>query len=115
MFYVAAAVAALLFLCMLFDPRRHRAIHQANVDMRRGQSLGNFPKVRLLDPEWGLFGTRAGTPALLAIRAVLLLELILALLLSGKYGPSRDVALLAFAAVFITVELGLVRLPVPSR
>ena len=113
LFYVTATVAGLLFSFMLFDRKTHVAMRQANIETRRGRPLGGTPQ--LLDPERGLFGTHAGTPPLLAIRAVLLLELIAAAFLSGKSTSGRDVAELAFAAVFITIELGLLRLPVVAK
>jgi hypothetical protein len=103
--YVAAAVAAVLFLRMLFDPKCHRGINAAKREMRGDRPFG-FRWISFSDPQWGLFGSRAGEPALLWVRAVLMGEFILAMLLSGKEGS--DILLLAFAAFFVAMMLSII-------
>jgi hypothetical protein len=115
-FYIAAAVAALLFLRMLFDPKCRRGIVAANSEMR-GSQTGRSWGPSFFDPSWGLFGSRLGSRALLGLRAILLVELILAALTNR--GARHDVPLLAFTGLMIVTLLGLIHLglntPVEDR
>lgn len=88
---LAAAVALLLFLRMLFDPRCHRGIKAANQEMMGDHGV-QFRLTPALDRQWGIFGSRGGPPLLLAIRAILLIELIAVMLLA------REVPILQFLA-----------------
>lgn len=100
---LAAAVAILLFLRMLFDPKCHRGIRAANQEMT-GQHGVPFRLDPLLHPQWGLFGSRAGSPLLLIIRAVLAVEIIVVMLLLQG---SPLLLLLAFASFGVVMMLSL--------
>lgn len=102
---LAAAVAILLFLRMLFDPKCHRWIRAANQEMT-GQHGVPFRLTPLLDPQWGLFGSRAGSPLLLIIRAVLAVEIIVVMLLLQG---SPLLLLLAFASFGVVMMLSLLQ------
>jgi hypothetical protein len=105
---VAAAMTATLFLRMLFDPRCRRGIDTANAQMRGDTPWPSTRRPRFSDPQWGLFGTRYGDQPLQALRAVLLLELIVALLL-GR-GGRIDLLALTGASFSVTVMLSLIHL-----
>ena len=104
--YVAAAVAVVLFLRMLFDPRCRRGIDAANVELRGGRPWPSGRGIKFADPEWGFFGSRVGTPALLRVRAVLFVEFILAMVLSGWGGS--DVLVLSFAGLAVAMMLTII-------
>lgn len=57
---------------MLFSRFYRDGVDLANLDMREGDPWPGKRK-KFLDPDWGLFGTRAGSPKLLWVRAVLFL------------------------------------------
>src|SRR5437868_12296671 len=79
MTYVCASVALVLFVRILLDPRCHKAIAAANREMHGDQPFrSKWPQ--LDDPQWGLFGNRAGDRLLLSVRALLLCEFGIALL-----------------------------------
>ena len=103
--YIAAAVASMLFLQMLFDPRCRRGMFAATSEMFDG---GPWYRRGFFDPEWGIFGSRLGSPTLLTLRAVVLVELVLAVVLS-RHVPA-DVPMLAFAALMIVQLLGVIQL-----
>ena len=103
--YIAAAVGSVLFLRMLFDPKCRRGMFAAKTEMFDG---GPWYRRSFFDPEWGLFGSRLGSPTLLKLRAVVLAELVLAVVLN-RHGPP-DVAMLAFAALMIVQLLGVIQL-----
>ncbi len=63
------ATAVLLFLRMLFSRTYRRGVDAANREMQGNDPWPGRPK-KFLDPEWGIFGSRGGPPALLRLRAV---------------------------------------------
>jgi hypothetical protein len=103
---VAAALIICLFLRMLFDPRCRRGIETANAELRGGRPWPSARRVKFSDPEWGLFGTRYGARPLQVLRAVLLLEFIVALVLTG--GDRTDLLLLTAASFTITIMLSII-------
>jgi hypothetical protein len=105
--WVAAAVAALLFLRMLLDPQWHRGIWAANRELQ-GDRPFRLRGPKLTDPQWGLFGSRGGTRPLLLVRAVLFLEFIAALVSSGVGKP--DVLFLASAGFAVAIMLSLIHI-----
>jgi len=65
-----AAFAALLFMRMLLSPFYQKSVQRINLEMKGSAPWpGKFKK--LSDPEWGIFGSRAGSRGLLLVRAVL--------------------------------------------
>jgi hypothetical protein len=102
--WVAASVAMLLFLQMLFDRTVRRSIDAISIEMRE-KRLASGKMMTPLDPEWGVFGRRVGDRFLLAVRAVALVELMLVEILSGR--SDRAIQLLAFAGFFIAMELSI--------
>ena len=101
--YVCGATTLILFLRMLFDPRCHRGLETANREMHGDQPFrAKWPK--LSDPQWGLFGSRAGDKSLLFVRAVLSCEFGVALLFS-RVRP--DLTLLAAASFGVAMMLSL--------
>lgn len=104
--YICTAAILVLFLRMLLDPRCRSGIEAANREMHGDQPFRvKWP--RLNDPQWGLFGSRAGDKSLLFIRAVLLCELGAAMLF-GRVRP--DLTLLAAASFGVAVMLSLLHL-----
>lgn len=103
---LTAAVAILLFLRMLFDPRCHRGIKAANHEMMGDQGL-QFRLTPVLHPQWGIFGSRAGSPLLLTIRAVLFIEIIAVMLLAREVPVLH---FLAFASFGVVMMLSLLHL-----
>lgn len=102
---LAAGTAIVLFLRLLLDPRCHRGINAANREMLGSHGF-QFRLTPILDPQWGLFGSRAGSPLLLMVRAVLTVELVAAMLLMGR-GVAQDLLHLAFASFFVVMLLSL--------
>lgn len=102
---LAAGTAILLFLRLLLDPRCHRGIAAANRELMGGHGF-QFRLTPIRDPQWGIFGSRAGSPLLLTIRAVLAVELVAAMLLTGREGP--DLLYLASASFFVVMLLSLI-------
>lgn len=71
--------------------------------MHGGQSFrSRWPKLR--DPEWGLFGSRAGDKSLLFVRTALFFEFGVAMLF-GRVRP--DLTLLAAASFGVAIMLSL--------
>ncbi|MFE9082902.1 hypothetical protein ACQKKG_12225 [Brevundimonas sp. NPDC003935] len=103
---LATAVALLLFLRMLFDPRCHRGIKAANQEMM-GDHGFQFRLTPVLDPQWGIFGSRAGSPLLLTIRAVLFIEVIAVMLLARE---APILQFLAYASFGVVMMLSLIHL-----
>ncbi|WP_409604707.1 hypothetical protein [Brevundimonas sp.] len=100
---VAAGAATVLFARLLFDPRCHRGIDAANREVMGG--IG-FPRwMPIFDPQWGLFGSRGGSPLLLTIRAVLIVEVVAAMVLTGRGVP--DLHYLALASSFVAMLLSI--------
>jgi hypothetical protein len=103
---VAAAVTTALFLRMLFDARCRRGINAANAELRGDRPWPNMHRVKFSDPEWGLFGTRSGNRSLQVLRALLLFEFIVALVLTGR--DRTDLLLLAAASFAVTMMLSII-------
>ena len=108
---LAAAIAILLFLGMLFDPGCHRGIEAAKREMMGDQGF-QFRLTPILDPRWGIFGSRAGTPLLLTIRAALLIECIAVMLLARAV---PILIFLAFASLGIVMMLSLLHVARTSQ
>ena len=104
--YIAAAMAVVLFVRILFDPKCRRGIDAANLELRGGRPWPGWRSIEFFDPEWGLFGSRMGSPTLLRVRAVLFVEFILVMVLSGRNGG--DVLVLSFAASSIPGMLSII-------
>ncbi len=91
---------------MLFDPRCHRGIKAANQEMM-GDHGFQFRLTPVLDPQWGIFGSRAGSPLLLTIRAVLFIEVIAVMLLARE---APILQFLAYASFGVVMMLSLIHL-----
>ena len=104
--YVAAALAIALFVRMLLDPKCRRGIDAANIELRGGKPWPSGRRIKFSDAEWGLFGSRVGTPALAWVRAALFVEFILAMLLSGRNGS--ELSVLSFAALAVALLLSII-------
>ncbi|WP_339872536.1 hypothetical protein [uncultured Brevundimonas sp.] len=106
---LAAAVTTVLFLRMLLDPRCHRGIGAANREMMGGSGF-KFRLTPIFDPDWGIFGSRAGSPLLLTIRAILFVEFGAAVVLSGGVPDLLHLAAASFAVAMmlslLNVSLG---------
>ena len=102
---VAAATTIFLFLRILFDAQCRRGIDAANAEIRGDRQWPSASPIKMSDPEWGLFGARTGTRALRVLRAVLLFEFVVALILSTRDG--FDLLLLAGASFAVAVALSL--------
>lgn len=83
--WVAAGFVVVLFVRALFDPRVRRGIDAANREIL-GPHGFQFRRTKLNDPRWGVFGTQTGSPVLLAVRAVLFIELLAAMPFVGLVG-----------------------------
>ncbi|WP_443750050.1 hypothetical protein [Asticcacaulis solisilvae] len=100
-----AGTAVVLFLRILFSPACRRGINAINEDMQ-GSGSGRGRPIRFRDPDWGLFGRRAGTAALLGVRAVLFLGMMPLALLQHWVG--MDVVKLWVAGTFVAMELSII-------
>ena len=102
-----SATAILLFLRILFSRTYRRGVDAANREMQGEDPWPGRPK-KFRDPVWGLFGSRTGSPALLWLRAVLVLGVLPMGLLQNWIG--MDVVWLWFAGAFVAMELSLMHL-----
>lgn len=100
---LAGAIVTLLFLRILLDPRCHRGIEAANREMM-GEHGFQFRLTPILDPQWGIFGSRGGTPLHMTVRAFLILECIVVMLLPGD---ATSLVLLAFGSLGIVMLLSM--------
>lgn len=107
-----AGTATLLFLRMLFSRAYRQGVDNANQEMQGNDPWPGRPK-KLLDPDWGLLGRRAGSPALLWLRAILVLGILPLALLQNWIG--LDVVLLWFASAFVSMELSIMHLALSQR
>ncbi|WP_294305904.1 hypothetical protein [uncultured Sphingomonas sp.] len=98
------ATAVLLFVRMLFSRTYRRGVDAANREMQGNDPWPGRPK-KFRDPDWGLFGSRTGGPALLWLRAVLFLGILPMGLLQSWIG--MEVVRLWFASTFVAIELSL--------
>ena len=99
--------AVFLFVKMLGSRAFRRGIDAANREMQGSDPWPGRAK-RFSDPDWGLFGSRAGSPALLWVRAILVLGILPMGLLQNWIG--MDVVWLWFAGAFVAMELSLMHL-----
>ena len=109
--YLVGGVWALLFLRMLIDPKCRRGVYAVSIEYQKLRKPGWFiPGMGpgFLDPQWGLFGSRGGPPALLWVRVVLIAESILAAAFDHPRNMG-DVGALAFAGFLLTIALSLVQ------
>ena len=60
-----------------------------------------FRLTPVLDPQWGIFGSRAGSPLLLTIRAVLVIEVIAVMLLAHEVPILQFLAFASFGVVMM--------------
>jgi hypothetical protein len=104
------ATAALLFLKMLFTRTIRRGVDAANREMQGDDPWPGKPK-KFRDPEWGLFGSRTGTPTLFLLRAVLSIGILPLALIEPWIGTGPVVLWLAGA--FVAIELGIIELALP--
>ncbi|NYT42903.1 hypothetical protein HZY97_19170 [Sphingomonas sp. R-74633] len=103
---IVAAIAALLFLRMLFSPTYRRGIETADTAMRANKASPRRA-IGMRDPEWGLFGGRTGAPALIWLRAILFLGIFPAMLLQAWIG---EAIWLWVAGTFVAMELSLMHI-----
>jgi hypothetical protein len=101
--WIAVAVAAALFLRMVFDPKIQRDVQAINIGMRDQRRVHG--RIGILDPRWGLFGSLTGDRALLITRAIATAEFVLALVLARRF--EGHLLLFAFATFFATIELSI--------
>ncbi|WP_157132614.1 hypothetical protein [Novosphingobium nitrogenifigens] len=99
-----AAVAALLFLRMLFSRFYRDGIDLINLDMRGGDPWPGKRK-KFFDPDWGLFGIRTGSPKLLWVRAILFLGAMPLALTQAWVGIA--IVQLWWASLFVVMILSL--------
>lgn len=102
--YATASVAALLFVSMLFDPASHFAINAANREMQGDQPF-KFRFISLFDEEWGLFGAKGGNRFLLALRCVLFVEFLVALVTTPRTQSLYGAAPLILAALGFAISI----------
>jgi len=109
---LASGTGIVLFFRLLFDPRCRRGIDAANREMMGGNGF-KFRLIPIFDARWGTFGTRVGSPLLLAVRAVLFVELAAAMVLTGRGVP--DLLFLAMASFFVVMLLSLIHVGVAGN
>ncbi len=102
---LVGGAAALLFIRMLFSRIYRRGVNALNREMLGADPLWSAKPKTFGDPEWGLFGSRAGSPSLLWLRAILCVGIIPTALLQHWIG--LDVVTLWFAGAFVAVELSI--------
>jgi hypothetical protein len=106
---VTAGSALLLFLRMLGSRAFRRASSAMESEMKADERARGA--IRLRDRDWGLFGSRAGTPALLRVRAVLFVGL-LPLMLAHEW-TGDAVVVLWFCGAFVAIELSILHAAQP--
>lgn len=102
--YAVGGCALALFLRVLFSRFYRRGIDGANKAIQGTDPWPGKGK-SLFDPEWGLFGKRAGTPTLLWVRAVLLFGIVPAQIVQEQTGV--EVGSLWVASTFVVMQLSL--------
>lgn len=108
----SATVLGLLFLATLFDADVRFAVNAANADMKGGNGSDRYfrwPSRSLLDPVWGLFGSRFGSGPLMIIRVASFANFLLMLLVNGE-GPTHPALPIAGSSFGITVLLSIFQL-----
>ena len=104
---LVGGTAVFLFVKILCSRTYRRGINAANREMQGSDPWPGRGK-RFSDPDWGLFGSRAGSPALLWLRAILVVGILPMGLLQNRIG--MDVVCLWFAGGFVAMELSLMHL-----
>jgi len=99
-----AGTAVLLFLRMLFSRTYRHGIYAVNREMQ-GDDPWPGRRKKLSDPEWGVFGSRTGPPALQWLRAILVFGVVPVGLFQKLIGT--DVVALWAAGAFVAIELTL--------
>jgi len=89
-----------LFFRILFSPTIRQGVNAA-----RREVQGRDSWINVRDPVWGIFGSRTGSPALLWLRAVLVIGILPIGLFQNWIG--MDVVLLWLAGSLVAVELGI--------
>jgi hypothetical protein len=100
-----AATAALLFVRVLLSRTYRRGVDAVNREMQGDAPQWLAKPTKFSDPEWGLFGSRAGSPALLWLRAILVMGILPMGLLQNWIG--LDVVMLWFWGAFVAMELSI--------
>ncbi len=104
---VVGGTAVFLFVKMLCSRAYRRGFDAAIREMQGSDPWPGRAK-RFNDPDWGLFGSRVGSPALLWVRAILVLGILPMGLLQNWIG--MDAVLLWFAGGFVAAELSIMHL-----
>lgn len=110
---VEAGIAGALFVRMLFDRRVRRGVGAASREIQRVSP--SFLGPRWLDPEWGIWGTRAGSLSTRLVRAMSFLAFLATL---PFYEGRADMALLAAATFAVAMLISLLHLgltTIPDR
>jgi hypothetical protein len=102
--YVVGGCALVVFLRILFSRFYRRGIDGVNKAIQGTEAWPGKGR-SFFDPEWGLFGKRAGTPLLLWVRALLPLGIVPAQIVQEQTGV--EVGWLWFASTFVVMELSL--------
>jgi hypothetical protein len=97
--------AALLFVRILFSRTYRQGVDAVNREMQGDAAQWLAKPKKFGDPVWGLFGSRAGEPALLWLRAILVLGILPTVLMQHWIG--WDVVMLWFWGAFVAMELSI--------
>jgi hypothetical protein len=103
--WFVGVVAGLFFVRMLFSRSYRRGFDAVHHAMYGDRPWPARPRKKLLDPEWGLFGWRSGTPALIGLRAAMLGGLLPSTMLGEAIDPGLTG--LWVAGTFLAMELTL--------
>jgi hypothetical protein len=98
---LSVCLTVILFVFAVLDPRCRRGVGTVSLEVQRDPSIRSYGP-NFFHDEWGLFGTRMGSPLLATIRLLLFIEFVLALILSGH--ADHRVLFLA-ASSFATVMM----------
>lgn len=101
---IVSGTAVFLFIRMLASGTYRDGINAANVEMQGNDPWPGRPK-KFGDPDWGLFGVKTGSPALLWLRAILVIGILPIALLQNWIGI--DVVWPWVASAFVAMELSL--------
>ena len=104
-----SALAVLLFARIVLNPNSRAGFDQLNTEMRADAAKQLGPRrllgIGFLDKKWGMFGSRAGSTAILIVRAVLLAEVVI---FQFAFGGNMQPTLMASASAFIAMELSII-------
>lgn len=98
---ITAAAALCLFLRLLLTRAYRDRIDAINIELRDGQPFSYEYRARkaLLDPEWGLFGSRTGNRVAQVLRLTLFVEAGVTVLLTRAEEPFVSLVMAGFFAV----------------